>query len=173
MIDYYWAEFATQFTGVANGSFCQNSDEMKRNRLKTTHTQGLVGQIKWVPESGHDYTGFYKEGFENGYIRFSQTLPLTEVSGGLLPSVAIKALRDHAKSQNLFGMPSFHPTDSWSFFGGDMFNRVEPFVEADASGNNDQDLLDTIITRLSEGDNQPFSTAIGHFAEYTESSDLE
>ena len=65
-------------------------------------------------------------------------------------------------------MPSFHETDSWSFFNGDMFNRVEPFVEGE-----DQDLLDTIITRLSEGDNQPFSTAIGHFAEYTESSDLE
>ena len=153
MIDYYWAEFATQFTGVANGSFCQNSDEMKRNRLKTTHTQGLVAQIRWVADSGHDYTGFYKEGFTNGYIRFSQTLPLTEVSGGLLPSVAIKALRDNAKSQNIFGMPSFHPTNSWSFFGGDMFNRVEPFVEEDANGKNDQDLLDTIITRLSEGDN--------------------
>ena len=94
MLDYYWADFATQFSGAENGSFCQNSDEMKRNRLKITHTQGLVGQINWVPVAGNGYTGFYEEGFANGIIRFSQTLPLTSESGGLLPSVAIKALRD-------------------------------------------------------------------------------
>lgn len=172
MLDYYWADWTTQFTGTDNGSFCQDSDEMKRRRLKITHTQGLVGQINWVSEPGHSYTGFYAEGFTNGYVRFSQTLPLTDLSTGLLPSVAIKALRDNAKSQNIFGMPSFHETTSWSFFGGDMFNRVEPFAEADENGNNDQDLLDTIITRLAEGDSFPFSTAIGNFAEHTESTDL-
>ena len=59
MLDYYWADFATLFSGSETGSFCQNSDEMKRNRLKITHTQGLVGQINWVPVAGNGYTGFY------------------------------------------------------------------------------------------------------------------
>ena len=171
MQEYIWADWATQFSGSDTGSFCQNSDEMKRNRLKVTHRQGLVAQIIWTPVDGHGYTGFYETGFEHGYIRFSQTLPLLETSTGLLPSVAVKALRDGARSQNIFGMPSFHPTESWNFFNTDLINRVEPFDETDEV---DKMLLDTIIEKLITGDNQPFSTAIGNFAEFninTESLD--
>ena len=38
----YWTEAPQFFTQKANGSFCQRSDELSRNRTKTTHTQGLV-----------------------------------------------------------------------------------------------------------------------------------
>ena len=141
---------------------------MKRNRLKITHRQGLVAQIRWVPEDGQSYTGFYSDGFEHGYIRFSQTLPLTDDSTGLLPAVAVKALRNGARSQNVLGMPSFHPTTSWNFFDADMINRVEPF---DADDEDDAMLLDTIIEKLIAGDNQPFSTAVGNFAEFNISSE--
>lgn len=164
MQDYIWADWATQFSGSDSGSFCQNSDEMKRNRLKITHRQGLVAKIRWVAEvTEYNYTGFYETGFEHGYLRFSQTLPLFDDSTGLLPAVAIKALRDGARSQNVFGMPSFEPTSSWNFFDADMVNRVEPFDE-----NNETEamLLDTIIEKLIAGDNQPFSTAVGNFAEF-------
>ena len=168
MQDYIWADWATQFSGSDSGSFCQNSDEMKRNRLKITHRQGLVAQIRWVPEDGQSYTGFYSDGFEHGYIRFSQTLPLTDDSTGLLPAVAVKALRNGARSQNVLGMPSFHPTTSWNFFDADMINRVEPF---DADDEDDAMLLDTIIEKLTAGDNQPFSTAVGNFAEFNINAD--
>ena len=168
MQDYIWADWATQFSGSDSGSFCQNSDEMKRNRLKITHRQGLVAQIRWVPEDGQSYTGFYSDGFEHGYIRFSQTLPLTDDSTGLLPAVAVKALRNGARSQNVLGMPSFHPTTSWNFFDADMINRVEPF---DADDDDDAMLLDTIIEKLTAGDNQPFSTAVGNFAEFNINAD--
>ena len=168
MQDYIWADWATQFSGSDSGSFCQNSDEMKRNRLKITHRQGLVAQIRWVPEDGQSYTGFYSDGFEHGYIRFSQTLPLTDDSTGLLPAVAVKALRNGARSQNVLGMPSFHPTTSWNFFNADMANRVEPF---DADDPDDAMLLDTIIEKLIAGDNQPFSTAVGNFAEFNINAD--
>ena len=93
---------------------------------------------------------------------------MTEDSTGLLPAVAVKALRDGARSQNVLGMPSFHPTDSWNFFENDFINRVEPFDENDEV---DQMLLDTIIEKLVAGDNQPFSTAIGQFAEFNISSE--
>ena len=163
MQDYIWADWATQFSGSDSGSFCQNSDEMKRNREKITHRQGLVAQIIWKSEEGHGYTGFYETGFEHGYLRFSQTLPLMDDSTGLLPAVAVKALRNEARSQNIMGMPSFHPTTSWNFFNADMSNRVEPFDEND---EDDKMLLDTIIEKLIAGDNQPFSTAVGNFAEF-------
>lgn len=168
MQDYIWADWATQFSGSDSGSFCQNSDEMKRNRLKVTHRQGVVAKCEWIATEGNGYTGFYETGFDYGIIRFSQTLPLTEDSTGLLPAVAVKALRDGARSQNVLGMPSFHPTDSWNFFENDFINRVEPFDENDEV---DQMLLDTIIEKLVAGDNQPFSTAIGQFAEFNISSE--
>ena len=168
MQDYIWADWATQFSGSDSGSFCQNSDEMKRNREKITHRQGLVAQIIWESQDGHGYTGFYETGFKHGYLRFSQTLPLMDDSTGLLPAVAVKALRDGARSQNIMGMPSFHPTTSWNFFNADMANRVEPF---DADDPDDAMLLDTIIEKLIAGDNQPFSTAVGNFAEFNVSSE--
>lgn len=112
---------------------------MKRNRLKTTHTQGVVAQISWVPVSDNGYTGFYADGSTNAYIRFSQTLNLTSASSGLLPALAIKFLRDGFVSENVFGMPSFKETDSWDFFENTMMSRLAAFVPADDEGNlNDQ-----------------------------------
>ena len=35
---YYWKEQFQVFTGKAQNSFCQKSDEMKFRRLKLTHT---------------------------------------------------------------------------------------------------------------------------------------
>lgn len=165
MLDYFWADFAKIFTNAPNGSFCQNSDEMKRNRLKTSHTQGVVAKASWLPvENIADigYTGFYASESYHNIIRFSQTTNLHENSQGLLPSFALKFLIDGQKSQNIFGMPSFKETTSWDFFDADMMNRLEPFVPADESNRNDQDLIDTIIAKLNEGTITPFSTAVGN-----------
>lgn len=91
-----------------------------------------------------------------------------------MPSLAIKALRNNAKSQNLFGMASFFDSHSWDFFNDTMKNRVEPFQGTDEEGNdNEQDLIDTIIAKMVEGDNQPYSTGISNFAEYDEIEQLE
>ena len=95
MLDYYWAEFNQIFTNKPGGSFCQDSDEMQKNRLKTTHTQGLVAKVSWVPVQGNGYTGFYASQSDHNIIRFSQTTNLIdEVSQGLLPSLALKFLID-------------------------------------------------------------------------------
>ena len=166
MLDYFWADFAKIFTNKANGSFCQNSDELKRNRPKTTHTQGVVAKASWLPVAGNGYTGFYASESNHNIIRFSQTTNLHEGSQGLLPSFALKFLVDGRKSQNIFGMPSFKETDSWDFFDQDMKSRLEPFVPEDENGRNDQDLIDTIIAKLNEGTITPFSTAVGHIGEF-------
>lgn len=91
---------------------------MKKNRLKTTHTQGVVAKIKWeVVENDMGYTGLYKDGSETAIMRLSQTSILTEHSEGLFPSIAIKFLLDKGESRNLFGLPNFHGTKSWDFLG--------------------------------------------------------
>ena len=135
---------------------------MQKNRLKTTHTQGLVAKASYRPVGNHNYTGFYSSQSDHNIIRFSQTTNLHENSQGLLPSFALKFLIDGQKSQNIFGMPSFKETDSWDFFDQDMKNRLEPFVPADENNRNDQDLIDTIIAKLNEGTITPFSTAVGN-----------
>ena len=78
MLDYYWAEFNQIFTNKPGGSFCQDSDEMQRGRLKTTHTQGLVAKVSWVPVQGNGYTGFYASQSDHNIIRFSQTTNLID-----------------------------------------------------------------------------------------------
>ena len=131
MHDYYWAEFNQIFTNSSNGSFCQNSDEMKRNRLKTTHTQGLVAKASWEPVSNpYNYTGFYADTSTDNIIRLSQTINLTDDSEGLLPSFAMKFLIKGQSSQNIFGMPSFKSTDSWDFFKYNMKSRLDHFDPA-------------------------------------------
>lgn len=94
-----------------------------------------------------------------------------EDSEGLLPSLAIKFLRDGKKSQNIFGMPSFKETDSWDFFENTMRSRVDPFVPADENGENDQCLVDTIQKKLVEGTKWPFSTAVGIIGATNEAGD--
>ena len=59
-------------------------------------------------------------------------------------------------------MPSFKETDSWDFFESPMRSRVDPFEPADANGENDQCLVDTIQKKLVEGTAWPFSTAVGN-----------
>ena len=42
---FYWKEYVDTFTGASKLSFCQKSDEMAKDRLKTSHTQGLVAKV--------------------------------------------------------------------------------------------------------------------------------
>jgi len=46
---FYWKEFPNFFTQKANGSFCLPGDAAKWKRKKTTHTQGVVAKVQWVP----------------------------------------------------------------------------------------------------------------------------
>ena len=39
---FYWAEFDNFFRQKANTTFCDDSDELRKRRLKTTHTQGVI-----------------------------------------------------------------------------------------------------------------------------------
>jgi hypothetical protein len=47
--EYWYGKFPQFFTQKAQVSFCNNSDEIRKNRHKTTHTQGLVAKVEWVP----------------------------------------------------------------------------------------------------------------------------
>lgn len=127
MAPYDWKNFDTLFSKDPDGSFCQNSDELQKWRKKTTHRQGVVAQVDYVPTPGQPFTGIYAQGTDTAILRLSQTTNLIESSKGLFPSIALKFLIDGRESSNLFAVPDFIGTESWDFFSKPMTNRVAPF----------------------------------------------
>lgn len=100
---------------------------MEKDRKKIVHAQGVVAQVEWLSTPGQPFTGIYASGSNTAILRFSQTSNLTEISEGLLPSLALKFLVDKIESHNLFAMPNFTGSESWDFFSLPMSNRVAPF----------------------------------------------
>ena len=164
-MDFYWKEFDNFFRQKAQGSFCDNSDELRTKRLKTTHTQGIVAKVEWRPvenEQGVTFSGMYEKGSHHAILRLSETRNLSEASEGLLPSLAIKFLIDYKKSENLFGMPNLtglyedeetgDMEPSWDFFKAPMKNRVDRFTE--------ECELDTVEWKMREANPFPYVTSV-------------
>jgi len=162
---FYWKEFDNFFEQKANTTFCDNSDELRKRRLKTTHTQGIVAKVEWRPVSndeGITFSGMYEQGSHHAIIRLSETRNLTEeASEGLLPSMALKFLIDYKKSENLFGMPNLtglyeneegELEPSWDFFKAPMKNRVDRFTE--------ECEIDTVEKKMIEANPFPYVTAV-------------
>lgn len=156
--DLSFASFSEVLSMSSNGSFCQNSDEIKAKRNKVNHRQGVVGQIEWISTGDHPYTGIFESGSETAIIRLSETQLLTETSTGLLPSLAIKFLADGKKSANIVAMPSFDASTSWDFFHAPMSNRVTPFSDTQTIQQ------ETIQKKLIEGTSFPFDMGISDVA---------
>jgi hypothetical protein len=99
-------------------------------------------------------------GNEHVVMRLSETNNLDENgSKGLLPSMALKFLRDDAMSYNMFAMPSFLTTDSWDFFKYPLSNAVEPFNETTHPIETA-----TFLKKITEANSRPFGTAISDIA---------
>lgn len=159
-VDLKWTKHDQFFTQRANVSFCAQSDEINRNRPKTTHTQGLVAHVSWEPvENDLGYTAIYESGSDTVVLRISEMANLFEDSTGLTPSVAIKFLIDDQESYNLFAMEGFMPTESWNFLDAQLTNRLKPFdTETDAGYIMDQ----TFRKKITEASMRPFGVAISH-----------
>jgi len=73
-------------------------------RFKTSHSQGNVGKVAWVPLGNHGYTGLFKSGGDAGYIRTSMIGEVESAPGPgnsyMRPSIALKFLRDGMDSTN-------------------------------------------------------------------------
>ena len=158
--DFQFRHFPEGMEANQNNSFCVFSDEMRRNRNKIVHAQGVHAKVKWTPVEGNKYTGMYATGSDSVIMRLSETQNLTKYSTGLLPSVAFKFLRDGKKSADIVAMPSFEPTKSWNFFEPAMNTRVEPITE-----ESNKCVFDTLIASLQVAANSVFSCGLGHVAD--------
>ena len=102
---------------------------LRGRSIKTTHRQGIVAKVAWRVVDSR-FSGIYEHGSESVILRLSETRNLTEESDGLLPSMAMKFLIDHRRSENLFGMPNMTGVyedgeTSWDFFRAPLKSRVE------------------------------------------------
>ena len=144
--DRQFRHFPEGLEANQNNTFCVLSDEMRRNRNKFVHAQGVHAKVKWNPVSkaeGNKYTGMFATGSDSVIMRLSETQNITKYTPGLLPSVAFKFLRDGEKSSDIVAMPSFEPTRSWNFFEPAMNTRVAPITE-----ESNKCLFDTLIASL-------------------------
>ena len=72
-------------------------------RFKTTHPNGVVGEIKWISNGNHPYTGLFEGGA--GFIRMSDLIfpnenPAERGNVFMWPSISVKLLRDGMESGN-------------------------------------------------------------------------
>ena len=158
----YFNHFDDIFTQDASLSFTETFDQLDDGRFKTAHTQGLHAKASWTSTGNHGFTGIFEEGTDNLLIRFSETTNLTSESGGLLPSLSIKAMIDRRPSSNIVAMPFFTSTNSWNFFENPFKTRVDPFDERE----NEYE-FNTIRKKLVEGSGNPYVCGFGHFGDRT------
>ena len=62
---FMWSDYDGFFKFATKGPFCNTSDELRRTRDKTTHTQGIVAKVEWRPfenEDGIKFSGIYEHG---------------------------------------------------------------------------------------------------------------
>ena len=166
-----WEKFPEFFTQKSVGSFCTKSDEMNKNRNKTTHTQGLVAQVEWFPVANNGYSGVYDEGSKTVIMRLSETMNLYEGSKGHNPSVAFKFLIDGQESANILGMSSFRESTSWNFFENSMTNRVLTNDDLEEFDEVDEIMQSTLFKKLNEASSTPFSLGVSHIADKTNSGE--
>ena len=131
-------------------------DEMPEGVLKTVHTQGVMARVKWEPINGAaGYEGLLAESNNDVLIRFSETSMLHEESKGLMPSLALKFVRDGTWSDNLMGMPSFANSGSWNFFEKPMETAVPRFAKGTCEAETIRKILGS-----NSGTRSVFSTGV-------------
>ena len=153
------------FTQKAVGSFCTKSDEMNFNREKTTHTQGLVAQVEWLPVANNGYSGVFDEGSKTVVMRLSESMNLFEGAKGHSPSVAFKFLINGEESVNIFGMNSFRESTSWNFFEHSMTNRVLTNDDLKEFDEVDKIMQSTFFKKMNEASSSPFALGVSHIAD--------
>ena len=100
-------------------TFEHYGDAMPEGRIKFLNSMGVVGKAVFVPttDAMKQYTGIF-QGALQGVLRLSLALdPSYNADIGIIPSIALKLLRDGHDSANLLGQEGFESNKTdWNFF---------------------------------------------------------
>jgi len=106
----------------------KSGDEMPAGDLygirnKLIHTVGPIGQVSWVSNGNHNYTGLF-QGANKCFARMSQAKEPDSKKKFLTPGMGLKCLRDGVDSGNLVAMFSVDGQESWNFFQNDFVTHI-------------------------------------------------
>jgi len=124
-------EEAELFIEDMNTSFDTVADDMpfqllaSQRRPKLIHSVGVVASAVWTPvPNSLGYTGIFKSGCKDMYVRLSCAKAPAAGTGGYTPGLSLKCLRSGVKAADMFAMYSLQGQDSWNFFKNDLTNHV-------------------------------------------------
>jgi len=117
------AEFVDFFEYDMNQSFDTVSDTHPVERLKQTHSRGVVTLVEFIPTHDTPYTGIFK-GCKHAVMRMSEVVQTTPEVPKSAPGHAIKFLRDGMSSANWFAIFAFDGQPSFNFFKNRWSNVV-------------------------------------------------
>lgn len=122
-----WQEPAAFFSQGQDEVFDTEGDELAPGRTKAIHTVGTVAKVQWVSTDDHPYTGIFR-GSDTGFARFSVGSPVQNDPLPVVPSLAVKMMRDGVDSANIFGMHGFEGASGMNFFKHCWSNNVPTFT---------------------------------------------
>jgi hypothetical protein len=102
-------------------TFDDHADFMPNGRTKYIHSVGVVGKVKFIPDSNTPYTGIFGSGSQYGLIRMSSAA--TPTSTTLTPGFGIKFFRTGRESANFMSMPSLDGQSDFNFFKNEFTNN--------------------------------------------------
>jgi hypothetical protein len=108
---YIWTLVRSLYLVLLRRPFSVDFD-VRAPRNKMFHPRGSVGQMRFVAEGDHPYTGVYRSG-ALGLARLSLAMD----PGRYLPGGAFKFLIDGEPSKNLLTVPSMDPVHDHNYFG--------------------------------------------------------
>jgi len=138
---------------------CQNNFLSYRKKL--IHSVGVIAQAKLICNLAHNYTGLFK-GANFGFVRLSSA-----AENQIVPSFALKFLRNNIKSSNIFTLYSLEGQESKNFFRHDLTNHP-PDVFYNASFAILQ--LRKVFSKASD---YPTMLGLGEFAHIDEAGNVE
>lgn len=103
--------------------FDNHRDTMVPGRPKGVHMQGAVCKFDLTIHSDSPYTGSLAPGTHPGLLRISSATPMPV---GLLPSVAVKFLRNGRISDNTVAIAKGEREKEKGWFDFDLSNHIEP-----------------------------------------------
>ena len=93
---------------------------------KPIHPRGALAKVKFVPSSGHDFTGLF-QGADHGLLRLSVTGDPSD--RGFAPGLALKLFVDGKRSENVSALYTLSGQgDNHNIFANELSNYVQAEV---------------------------------------------
>jgi len=92
-------------------------------RDKLIHTVGVIGQVSWVSQGNHPYTGLFK-GADKCFARMSLAGEPDTKKLNTAPGMGFKCVRDGVPSGNFVAMFGVDGQESWNFFKNSFVKNI-------------------------------------------------